>query len=281
MGLNKVVINRFYPRLEFIYRHYAFCIIAVLTTWDYVINCISKITVNSIQPIVFIFPTLIFSFRYLTWIYSTIITTLRRSIFYILFTQIPIYFSFLRIRYHSHIEIVKRCFSKRHTFSTRLGMSISKFSSLDIRRIPTRTFTQPINFILFVFFILIENMPIPIYLSRLINYFVTSTRLCSSAKILCKDYIGISTITYTFISWMRTISIPSTTYFLNNNQLTKTLSNLIYVNSSWHIITLKGAPHMEIGIDVQAIRPIGERVKRKIPNTNCLNKNIITQMVAI
>lgn len=67
----------------------------------------------------------------------------------------------------------------------------------------------------------------------------------------------------------------------NNQKISISVSSFIYKICSWHSITLKGAPRMEIGTDVQAVRPIGERVKRKIRLRNCLNNYSISQMVFI
>lgn len=285
-----MIISSYYPIPKIVNAVIHLHSIALSTAGNNIVNNISKIIIYSVYTVVNVCSICSFGSFYVGWWISTIITILINDFSELFLIETPFISTSFCVLFVPSVNSIKRGFSfwkGNQTPATFYSIRFGKFLTRYNFFISALTSTKPLNISTFISFHRSKDCQQTINSPRLVNKSSTnscysfcspaSTRQCFSTPQTMSTNDGrVTTVTLTkkpcflarYISWLLSIS--------NYGQTSISVSGFIN-----HSTTLKDAPRMEIGTDVQAVRPIGERVKRKIRLRNCLNSYSIPQMVAI
>lgn len=276
-----MITHRENPFSKFANSHYVFGIVASLTARHKIFNDISNAVFHSINSVMNISASVIVRFICLIGRTSTIETGLRCYISNLFLAYLPIVSSTYCIVHSLFIESIERRLSKWHTFSTRLSSSFPKTMTPNKNGSFAITSTNPpcfnglLSAWLYVYriFSMLYNKKFSVSVSNLVYAIITkasTTFSVSRHQSMRTDNRKIPAVAFTFPHGFSIMVLR----FFQDQKFSKSLSSQI--NALVHNTTLKGAPRMEIGSVVHAVRPIGARVKREIRFANCMNGSIIS-----
>lgn len=265
-----MVVNGNNPAFEVVYILRTFYVVAMTTARNAVFRNVSDFIVNSVNAVEYIRTICSLLLMNLIWFYTTVMTWLFSNPSKKLQVKNPLNFSVFGVVFILAVKLPKGGFSswefERASATIRVSppKRICVNYLLDAARANTEKRGVSVPFVLCPS----QNHPFSKGFSRQVNKTSIASTACRDAfsETLSANNRHVSAVALTKPSSLR----PKYAAFryllpcsLKDNQPSVFIPN--FVSNFTHRFTfLKGAPRMEIGIVVQAIRPIGARVKREV-----------------